>query len=71
LLAISAGNCPATGAYTVQNVAIGNKVITSNGGPVSYQAAFELLAKLSSEKNSREISESIQFNRLDRAFLPR
>ncbi|MEJ2681027.1 MAG: DJ-1/PfpI family protein [Gammaproteobacteria bacterium] len=53
-----------------QNVVIGNKVITSNGGPVSYQAAFELLAKLSSEKFSREISESIQFNRLSRAFNP-
>ncbi|MBL4763033.1 MAG: DJ-1/PfpI family protein [Gammaproteobacteria bacterium] len=53
-----------------QNVVIGNKVITSNGGPVSYQAAFALLAKLSSEKFSNEISESIQFNRLDRAFKP-
>lgn len=53
-----------------QNVVIGNKVITSNGGPVSYQAAFELLTKLSSEKFSKEISESIQFNRLNRAFRP-
>lgn len=53
-----------------QNVVIGNKVITSNGGPVSYQAAFELLAKLSTEKFSKEISESIQFNRLERAFKP-
>ena len=53
-----------------QNVVIGNKVITSNGGPVSYQAAFELLSKLSSEKFSKEISESIQFNRLNRAFKP-
>jgi transcriptional regulator GlxA family with amidase domain len=47
-----------------KNVVIDNKVITSNGGPVSYQAAFELLTKLSSEKYSREISEAIQFNRL-------
>lgn len=53
-----------------QNVVTGNKVITSNGGPVSYQAAFELLAKLSSGKFSKEISESIQFNRLNRAFNP-
>lgn len=53
-----------------QNVVIGDKVITSNGGPVSYQAAFELLARLSSKKFSNEISESIQFNRLDRAFNP-
>jgi len=53
-----------------QNVVIDNKVITSNGGPVSYQAAFELLAKLSSEKFSKEISELIQFSRLNRAFQP-
>ena len=52
-----------------QNVVVDNKVITSNGGPVSYQAAFELLAKLSSEKFSNEISEAIQFNRLKSAFV--
>ena len=51
-----------------QNVVIDSKVITSNGGPVSYQAAFVLLAKLSSEKFSKEISEAIQFNRLKGAF---
>jgi transcriptional regulator GlxA family with amidase domain len=50
------------------NVVIDKNVITSNGGPVSYQAAFELLARLSSEKFSREISEAIQFNRLEHAF---
>ncbi len=50
------------------NVVVDDKVITSNGGPVSYQAAFELLAKLSSDERSREISELIQFNRLERAF---
>lgn len=53
-----------------QNVVIDSKVITSNGGPVSYQAAFELLARLSSEKFAKEISESIQFGRLERAFKP-
>ena len=52
-----------------QNVVIDEKVITSNGGPVSYQAAFELLAKLSSAKFATEISEAIQFNRLERAFI--
>lgn len=51
-----------------QNVVIDDGVITSNGGPVSYQAAFELLKKLSSEKFANEISESIQFDRLGRAF---
>ena len=53
-----------------QNVVIDDKVITSNGGPVSYQAAFELLARLSSQKFAQEISESIQFNRLEQAFKP-
>jgi len=53
-----------------QNVVIDHKVITSNGGPVSYQAALVLLAKLSSEKFSKEISEKIQFNRLESAFKP-
>jgi transcriptional regulator GlxA family with amidase domain len=53
-----------------KNVVIDKNVITSNGGPVSYQAAFELLAKLSSEKFAAEIAETIQFNRLERAFRP-
>ena len=52
-----------------QNVVVDSKVITSNGGPVSYQAAFKLLAKLSSEKFAAEISEAIQFNRLKSAFV--
>ncbi len=52
------------------NVVIDDKVITSNGGPVSYQAAFELLERLSSKKFATEISEAIQFNRLERAFKP-
>ena len=52
-----------------QNVVIDDKVITSNGGPVSYQASFELLAKLSSDKFANEISEAIQFDRLRSAFV--
>ena len=51
-----------------QNVVVDGNVITSNGGPVSYQAAFELLARLSSEGFAKEIRESLQFNRLDRVF---
>ena len=51
-----------------RNVVLDDKVITSNGGPVSYQAAFELLEKLSSKKFADEISESIQFSRLKNAF---
>jgi len=50
------------------NVVVDGRIITSNGGPVSYQAAFELLGKLSSKKFSNEISELIQFNRLASAF---
>jgi transcriptional regulator GlxA family with amidase domain len=53
-----------------ENVVVDKKVITSNGGPVSYQAAFELLAKLSSDEFAKEISESIQFSRLGSAFKP-
>jgi len=53
-----------------KNVVVDKRVITSNGGPVSYQAAFELLKRLSSAKFAKEISESIQFNRLERAFRP-
>jgi transcriptional regulator GlxA family with amidase domain len=51
-----------------KNVVVDDKVITSNGGPVSYQAAFELLAKLTSQKFADEISKSIQFNRLKNTF---
>ena len=51
-----------------QNVVIDEKVITSNGGPVSYQAAFALLAKLSSDKFAQEIAKMIQFSRLAQAF---
>lgn len=53
-----------------QNVVIDEKVITSNGGPVSYQSAFELLARLSSKEFADEISEAIQFDRLERSFRP-
>jgi transcriptional regulator GlxA family with amidase domain len=51
-----------------QNVVVDDKVITSNGSAVTYQATFELLAKLSSEKFANEISGSLRFERLCRAF---
>jgi len=51
-----------------KNVVVGDGVITSNGGPVSYQAAFVLLEKLSSAAFAQEISDTIQFTRLERAF---
>jgi len=59
---------PAINVQYDKNVVIDTGVITSNGGPVSYQSAFELLAKLSSQKYADEISEAIQFNRLKAAF---
>jgi transcriptional regulator GlxA family with amidase domain len=59
---------PAINVQYNQNVVVDKGVITSNGGPVSYQSAFELLSKLSSDKFAKEISELIQFNRLASAF---
>ncbi|MBL4827438.1 MAG: DJ-1/PfpI family protein [Spongiibacteraceae bacterium] len=59
---------PAIKVQYDQNVVLDKGVVTTNGGPVSYQGAFVLLGQLSSEKFSREISESIQFNRLRNAF---
>ncbi|GAA3922015.1 DJ-1/PfpI family protein [Litoribacillus peritrichatus] len=59
---------PAIKVQYNQNVVVDDGVITSNGGPVSYQSSFELLAKLSSDKFAQEISELIQFNRLATAF---
>ena len=47
-----------------QNVVVDGRVVTSNGGPVSYQGAFELLAKLSSDKFAKQIEDTIQFGRL-------
>ena len=51
-----------------QNVVTDGRIITSNGGPVSYQAAFALLEQLSSAKYAQEIAEHIQFTRLAAAF---
>lgn len=51
-----------------KNVVVDQNVITSNGGPVSYQAALELLARLSSAEHANEISQTIQFSRLKSAF---
>lgn len=53
-----------------QNFVVDDGVITSNGGPVSYQSAFALLEKLSSKKYAQKIAEGIQFTRLKNAFPP-
>lgn len=47
-----------------RNVVRDEGVITSNGGPVSYQAAFELLAQLSSQRFADSVAETIQYDRL-------
>ena len=47
-----------------QNVVIDHKLITSNGGPVSYEGALALLTQLSSKGYAQEISDAIQFSRL-------
>ena len=46
-----------------QNVVIDKNVITSNGSLVSYQAAFTLLAQLTSEKNVNKVKETLQLER--------
>src|SRR6185295_10101188 len=51
-----------------RNVVVDDKVITSNGGVVSYQAALELLARISSRKFADEVAQSLQFPRLRGAF---
>ena len=64
-----ASDYPAIKVEYDTNVVIDDKIITSNGGLVSYQAAFELLARLSSDKFSKEIAKSLQFPRLKRVFI--
>lgn len=63
-----AGSYPKVKVEFDRNVVIDDGVITSNGGAVSYQAALELLARLSSAKLAREVSEAIQLPRLKVAF---
>ncbi len=46
-----------------QNVVVDKNVITSNGSLVSYQAAFTLLAQLTSQKNVDEVKDTLQLER--------
>jgi len=46
------------------NFVIDGNVITSNGSVVSYQAAFALLEKMSSESRAEEVREALQSKRL-------
>lgn len=56
---------PAVDVQFNKNVVIDGRIITSNGGVVSYEAAFALLEKLTSKEKSNEIAELLQFNRLN------
>lgn len=49
-----AKSCPLVDVQIDQNVVMDTNVVTSNGGPVSYQAAFALLAQLSSAAKCQE-----------------
>lgn len=51
-----------------QNVVVDGRIVTSNGGPISYQASLALLEKMSSADHAQAISNQIQFPRLSRAF---
>lgn len=51
-----------------KNVVVDDGVVTSNGGPVSYEGAFEILRQLSSDSNAKEISELLQFNRISSKY---
>ena len=49
-----------------KNVVVDGKFITSNGGPVSYEGAFEMLARMTSADNAAQIADHIQFTRIKR-----
>ncbi|PCI21104.1 transcriptional regulator [Candidatus Wolfebacteria bacterium] len=47
------------------NYVVDGKFVTSNGGPVSYEGAYALLALMSSKENAKEIAEYMMFNRVN------
>ncbi len=47
-----------------QNVVVDRNMITTNGGPPSYQGALVLLSLMSKKSNAKEVFEAIQLNRL-------
>ncbi len=55
---------PACDVQFNRNVVVDGKLITSNGGIVSYEAAFILLEKLTSPQFAKKISETLQFTRV-------
>lgn len=47
-----------------KNYVVDNKVITSNGGLVSYQAALALLSEIASPSKADEVAEALQYQRI-------
>lgn len=61
-------NYPQVKVQTNINYVVDGNIITSNGGPVSYQAALKLLEMLSSKSFAEKISSSIQFDRISKTY---
>ncbi len=61
-------NYPQIKVQTNINYVVDGNIITSNGGPVSYQAALKLLEMLSSKSFAEKISSSIQFDRISKTY---
>jgi len=59
-------NYPKVKVQFDQNVVVDDKVITSNGSVVSYQAALTLLKLMTSERKANEVAETIQYARLSK-----
>lgn len=54
---------PAVKVQVNQNFVVDDKVITSNGSLVSYQAALKLLHLMSSESKAQEVADALQYSR--------
>ena len=54
---------PSVNVITDKNVVIDDKVITSNGSLVSYQAALKLLHLMSSSSKAQEVADALQYSR--------
>ena len=54
---------PSVNVITDKNVVIDDKVITSNGSLVSYQAALKLLHLMRSSSKAQEVSDALQYSR--------
>ncbi len=60
---------PACDVQFDRTVVVDGKLITSNGGVVSYEAALILLKKLTSPQFAKNISDTLQFTRVGKTKL--